>query len=466
MKMKILVFALLLCFLPALILSNADAQYRERGVEIGIGGGGTIGLNESATYPIEPQMRAFIAFPLLNSLQGDLGVGLARISGTAFGTDLVPIDFRLRLSPVTRGQWYPFIYAGGGILYYDVSREPKTLLEDAKLTGWAPYIPFGAGLEYRPDDVLAFDLSVGEHFTFNDYLNPIMEGDEENDDSYLGGMLNMRFSLSGGKSDRDGDGLIDKEEKQLGTDPRNPDSDGDGLKDGEEHYQHRTDPLKADTDGDGLGDGDEVLKYKTSPLKADTDEDGLNDYAEVMTHQTDPRNPDSDGDGLTDGDEVNRYKTHPLKADTDGGTIADKVEIDRGTDPLNMKDDIPPAPKEEEPKIEKGVKIVLEGIFFKSGSAQILPESEPALLQAFKTMSAYPEIEVEINGYTDNTGSRAANMKLSQARADAVKQWLMDKGIEARRMTAKGFGPDDPVADNATPEGRAKNRRIEFVRVK
>ncbi len=464
--MKVVAFALLLCLLPILILSNADAQYRERGVEIGIGGGGTIGLNESDTYPIEPQMRAFVAFPLLNSLQGDFGAGLARISGTAFSTDMIPIDFRFRLCPVTQGKWYPFIYAGGGILYYDVGQEPKVLLEGAELTGWTPFIPFGAGLEYRPDDVLAFDLSVGDHFTFNDYLNPIIEGDEENDDSYLGAMLNMRFALSGGKGDRDGDGLTDKEEKQLGINPRNPDTDGDGLKDGEEHYQHRTDPLKADTDGDGLTDGDEVLKYKTNPLKTDTDEDGLNDYSEGMTHQTNPLNPDSDGDGLTDGSEVHQYKTHPLKADTDGGTIADKVEIDRGTDPLNAKDDIPPEPKKEEPKMEKGVKIVLEGIFFKSGSSQILPESEPTLQQVYKTLAAYPEIEVEINGYTDNTGSRASNMKLSQARADAVKQWLVDKGIEARRMTTKGFGPDDPVADNATPEGRAKNRRIEFVRLK
>lgn len=135
MNKKIRIFAMLALLSSVLILSSACAQYLDRGVEIGIGGGGIIGLNESDTYPIEPQMRAFIAFPLMNSLQGDFGVGLARISGTAFSTDMVPIDFRFRLCPVTRGKWYPFIYAGGGILYYDVDDEPKVLLEDAELTG-------------------------------------------------------------------------------------------------------------------------------------------------------------------------------------------------------------------------------------------------------------------------------------------------------------------------------------------
>jgi outer membrane protein OmpA-like peptidoglycan-associated protein len=196
--------------------------------------------------------------------------------------------------------------------------------------------------------------------------------------------------------------------------------------------------LNADTDGEGLSDGDEVLNYKTDPLKAD-----------------------SDGDTLTDANEINKHKTDPLKPDTDDGTVNDNLEVSRGSNPLNPGDDIP--------KIaitEVGKAIVLPGIVFKTGSAEILPASEPILEDAYTTLRDNPEIYVEIHGYTDNTGKLDKNMTLSQNRAESVKQWLIAKGISDTRMATKGFGPENPVADDATPEGRQQNRRIEFVRVK
>jgi OOP family OmpA-OmpF porin len=81
-------------------------------------------------------------------------------------------------------------------------------------------------------------------------------------------------------------------------------------------------------------------------------------------------------------------------------------------------------------------------------------------------LSENPDVTVEIQGYTDNTGNKATNQKLSQARADAVRTWLIDKGIAADRLTAKGFGSDNPIAPNSTKEGRAQNRRIEFFRTR
>ena len=100
---------------------------------------------------------------------------------------------------------------------------------------------------------------------------------------------------------------------------------------------------------------------------------------------------------------------------------------------------------------------------FNSGSSEILPASEEILTIAFNTLEANPEIHVEIQGYTDNTGSLAYNKTLSQERAEAVMQWLVNQGIEAERLTAKGFGPENPIASNDTREGRKMNRRIEFV---
>lgn len=103
--------------------------------------------------------------------------------------------------------------------------------------------------------------------------------------------------------DSDGDGLSDVEEKNLGTDPDNPDTDDDGLTDGEEHFDTGTDPLDPDTDDDGLTDGKEI---------------------EIGT---DPLNPDTDGDGLGDGDEYNKLGTDPLKADTDNDGVNDGLEV-------------------------------------------------------------------------------------------------------------------------------------------
>jgi len=97
---------------------------------------------------------------------------------------------------------------------------------------------------------------------------------------------------------------------------------------------------------------------------------------------------------------------------------------------------------------------------FATGSATILPESEEQLNNIAAVLKAYPAVNVKVGGYTDNSGDPAANRKLSQQRADAVRRALVGKGIAANRMAAEGYGADHPVGDNATEEGRAQNRRI------
>ena len=116
------------------------------------------------------------------------------------------------------------------------------------------------------------------------------------------------------------------------------------------------------------------------------------------------------------------------------------------------------------PLLRNNTVISLYGINFEFGKAVIKPGSYPVLDSAAGILSNYPEVEVEIQGHTDNIGSDAANQALSQKRAEAVRQYLIDVHmIEPVRLIAYGFGETKPVADNSTEEGRARNRRVDFL---
>jgi outer membrane protein OmpA-like peptidoglycan-associated protein len=113
-----------------------------------------------------------------------------------------------------------------------------------------------------------------------------------------------------------------------------------------------------------------------------------------------------------------------------------------------------------------GEKLILHGIEFETGKATITNKSEKILNMAVRALNAAPEMEIEIVGHTDNVGDPANNLKLSQDRADAVKQWLINKGINASRMSSSGKGETEPLVPNTSDENRQKNRRVEFIRIK
>jgi OOP family OmpA-OmpF porin len=99
---------------------------------------------------------------------------------------------------------------------------------------------------------------------------------------------------------------------------------------------------------------------------------------------------------------------------------------------------------------------------FQTARSVLTPTSYAILDQVAASLVANPEIRIEIAGYTDSTGSRALNLRLSNARAIAVRYYLARKGVSPSRMTARGYGPANPVATNTTPDGRAQNRRVEL----
>jgi outer membrane protein OmpA-like peptidoglycan-associated protein len=108
-------------------------------------------------------------------------------------------------------------------------------------------------------------------------------------------------------------------------------------------------------------------------------------------------------------------------------------------------------------------KIVLRGVNFDFDKYNIRPDAAPILDEAARTLQEYGDVTIYVDGYTDAIGGDAYNQRLSERRANAVKEYLQRHGISASRMTARGFGKTNPVATNATAEGRAQNRRVELI---
>jgi outer membrane protein OmpA-like peptidoglycan-associated protein len=106
---------------------------------------------------------------------------------------------------------------------------------------------------------------------------------------------------------------------------------------------------------------------------------------------------------------------------------------------------------------------VLEGFNFDNDKATLHPEALATLDRAAVALKEWGDVKVEIAGYTDSRSTNQHNMKLSQRRAEAVRDYLISKGVDADRLTAKGYGDSRPIADNDTEEGRLKNRRVELV---
>ena len=122
----------------------------------------------------------------------------------------------------------------------------------------------------------------------------------------------------------------------------------------------------------------------------------------------------------------------------------------------------------KKPVVQKKVKPVvlevihLKGIHFESNSDQLTPSSTASLKHVVETLNKRPDIRVEVAAYTDSRGKAAYNLALSKKRAQSTMKYLLDHGIEATRISAQGYGEVNPIADNASAEGRAKNRRVEL----
>ena len=133
--------------------------------------------------------------------------------------------------------------------------------------------------------------------------------------------------------------------------------------------------------------------------------------------------------------------------------------------PYELLIELEPIP-EDTAAVEAAKPIVLNNVFFDTGSSKLRPESAPELNRLAALLEDYPELYIQINGHTDNVGQPEDNKRLSQERAKAVYEYLLQQGIDQGRLSYKGFGESRPIADNDSAEGRQRNRRTEFEVVK
>ena len=303
-------------------------------------------------------------------------------------------------------KWFdPFLQVGGG--YAAIDNEGKF-----RALG-------GGGVNFWFTENIGINLQTAYHPTF--------QSDSEVDYFQHAAGITIKF----GKKDRDKDGVADKDDL-CPDEPGKPELKG-----------------CPDRDNDGIADKDDACPDEAGPAEfngcPDTDGDGVPDNVDQCKDVAGPKEnngcpwPDTDGDGVLDKDD--QCVDVPGPASNNG---------------------CPEVTEEVQKKLNDFARTIL----FDVNKATIRPQSATVLNQIVDVLKQYKNAKFSIEGYTDISGKRAMNQKLSEDRAYSVKAYLIEKGIDEGRLTAKGFGPDKPIASNKTKKGRELNRRVEINLVK
>ena len=325
----------------------------------------------------------------------------------------------------------PFVEVGGGYTWVDEIG--------------AGTVNGGVGVNFWFSDNLGLTLQTQYKHAFEDYLVKHFQ--------HMAGI-----SIKFGGTDTDGDGIYDKDDacpEVAGLEAFNgcPDSDGDGIEDAKDSCPNEAGSKEMngcpDSDGDGVADKDDACPNEAGlPALAgcpDADGDGVADKDDECPNEAGPAAnngcpwPDTDGDGVLDKDD---------QCPEVAGTVANKG-----------------CPEVTE-EVQKQLNDYARTILFDTGKSSIKAESTSVMVDIIQILNEYPTAKFTVEGHTDSVGSDKLNQKLSEERANSVRDFLIDKGIDSSRLSAIGYGEEKPIATNNTRAGRAQNRRVEINLVK
>ncbi len=320
----------------------------------------------------------------------------------------------------------PFALLGGGVM----GAGSNALGQDSD-----KLFHFGVGAKLGLDDFLGLRLDLRDNLT---QKNAAESGTLTHHPELT---LGFAFTLDPAKKaapaepppDADGDGILDAQDKcpnEAGAAPDGcplpKDSDGDGVTDLRDAC-----PNEAGLAPTGCPDRDTDHDCVPIPVDRCPDQPGL--------PQDGCPDPDPDHDGISGANDQCPDKPETVNGFEDGDGCPDTL-----------------------PEKVKKYSGVVPGIEFDLARATIRPASRATLDEAASVLKEYPALRIAISGHTDNQADRSKNLELSQQRAESVKAYLVQQGIDASRIETRGAEPDEPIADNKLPAGRQKNRRIEF----
>jgi len=403
-------------------------------------------------------------------LGADLGYGSFKPSrrGTStiadqsapFRTFVLPMNVTLKATPLAKNSVKPYGLVGAGLLFWslrNVGANDGTILTKGRLA-WGEKmlsdvnfgLVYGIGFEWFLKERFALDFQARNTRYFGATKDNVGYGDANDK---LGEFKVSALYYLGGNYDRDKDGIPDK----IDLAPLEPE-DFDGFQDAD----GAPDP---DNDNDGILDVNDAAPNEPEDMDGFQDADGAPD-------------PDNDNDGVLDVNDG----APTVPEDIDGFQDDDGVpDVDNDKD--GILDAVDKCPNQAEtvngfqdddgcpdvqplPEVLQKDAFLLVKVAFETGKSDLTVDSYDSLDQLVQGLKDFPKVVIEIRGHTDNVGNAMLNQLLSEKRADSVRKYIIDKGIDPTRVTAVGFGERFPIADNSTPEGRAKNRRIEMIRIK